>query len=87
MSPKSPMRRIVSVIQAETSLTGWRNLVDTLERLLESPTGHNELQSRVWKLIDSITENTPESERLRKEVFDRTGDAACCDRAAFTFAN
>ncbi|MCO8310314.1 NEL-type E3 ubiquitin ligase domain-containing protein [Pseudomonas mandelii] len=126
------------LIQAETPLTGWRNLVDTargnapvvnrrttddpmarwtaglttdqvaarrtqwqtlrdqprsdglfntLERLLESPTGHNELQSRVWKLIDSITQNTPESERLRKEVFDRAGDAACCDRAAFTFAN
>ncbi len=126
------------LIQAETPLTGWRNLVDTarglapvitrrttddpvarwtagltaeqlaarriqwqtlrdqprsdglfntFERLLESPTGHNELQSRVWKLIDSITENTPESERLRNEVFDRAGDAACCDRAAFTFAN
>jgi Leucine-rich repeat (LRR) protein len=62
-------------------------LFNTFERLLESPTGHNELQSRVWRLIDSITENTPESERLRSEVFDRAGDAACCDRAAFTFAN
>lgn len=62
-------------------------LFNTFERLLDSPTGHNELQSRVWRLIDSITENTSESERLRKEVFDRAGDAACCDRAAFTFAN
>jgi Leucine-rich repeat (LRR) protein len=62
-------------------------LFNTFERLLESPAGHNELQSRVWRLIDSITENTAESERLRNEVFDRAGDAACCDRAAFTFAN
>lgn len=62
-------------------------LFNTLERLIEVPAGHNELQRRVWKLIDSITENSPASERLRKEVFDRAGEAACCDRAAFTFAN
>lgn len=62
-------------------------LFNTLERLLDSATGHQALQGRVWRLIDSITENTPQSERLRNEVFDRAGDAACCDRAAFTFAN
>ena len=62
-------------------------LFDTLERLLDIPTGHHDLQRRVWKLIDSITENNADSERLRKEVFDRAGDAACCDRAAFTFTN
>ncbi len=66
---------------------GSDGLFNTLARLLQDPTGHNELQRRVWKLIDSITENNPESERLRKELFDRAGDAACCDRAAFTFAN
>ena len=62
-------------------------LFNTLERLLDVPSGHHDLQRRVWKLIDSITENNPESERLRKEVFDRAGEAACCDRAAFTFTN
>jgi len=62
-------------------------LFNTLERLLDTPTGHLALQGRVWRLIDSITENTPQSERLRNEVFDRAGEAACCDRAAFTFAN
>ncbi|WP_342794696.1 NEL-type E3 ubiquitin ligase domain-containing protein [Pseudomonas sp. R84] len=62
-------------------------LFDTLELLLDSATGHHELQGRVWKLIDSITENTPQSERLRNEVFDRAGEATCCVRAAFTFTN
>ncbi|WP_434592924.1 NEL domain-containing protein [Pseudomonas sp. R4-76] len=62
-------------------------LFNTLERLKHTGTGHPQLQARVWMLIDSITENTPQSERLRDEVFDRAGEAACCDRAAFTFAN
>lgn len=62
-------------------------LFNTLERLLDTSTGHHELQGRVWRLIDSITENTPQSERLRNDVFDRAGEAACCDRAAFTFTN
>lgn len=66
---------------------GSDGLFNTLERLLDLPAGHNELQRRVWKLIDSITENNPESERLRHELFERAGEAACCDRAAFTFGN
>ncbi|HWH85780.1 MAG TPA: NEL-type E3 ubiquitin ligase domain-containing protein [Pseudomonas sp.] len=60
---------------------------NAIELLLDSRTGHNDLQARVWRLIDTITENTPESERLRQEIFDRAGEATCCDRAAFTFAN
>lgn len=66
---------------------GCDGLFETLDRLLQTPTGHEELQRRVWRVIDSITENTPESDNLRKELFDRAGEAACCDRAAFTFAN
>lgn len=66
---------------------GSDGLFNTLERLLDVPAGHNELQRRVWKLIDSITENNPDSERLRSELLERAGEAACCDRAAFTFAN
>jgi Leucine-rich repeat (LRR) protein len=66
---------------------GSDGLFNTLARLLHVPAGHNDLQQRVWKLIDSITENNPQSERLRSELFERSGEAACCDRAAFTFAN
>jgi Leucine-rich repeat (LRR) protein len=62
-------------------------LFDTFERLLDDATGHADLQRRVWSVIDSITENSPESESLRKDLFDRAGSAACCDRAAFTFSN
>jgi hypothetical protein len=66
---------------------GSDGLFNTLERLIQDPAGHKELQRRVWKVIDSITENSPESESLRRELFDRAGAATCCDRAAFTFAN
>jgi hypothetical protein len=73
--------------QTLRDLPGSDGLFNTLDRLLHVPAGHNDLQQRVWKLIDSITENSPESERLRSELFERSGEAACCDRAAFTFAN
>ncbi|WP_253756707.1 NEL-type E3 ubiquitin ligase domain-containing protein [Pseudomonas fluorescens] len=66
---------------------GANGLFDTFERLLDDVTGHADLQRRVWSVIDSITENSPESESLRKDLFDRAGSAACCDRAAFTFSN
>lgn len=66
---------------------GSDGLFNTLERLLPDTGGSNGIQNRVWRLIDSITENTERSESLRREVFDRAGDATCCDRAAFTFAN
>lgn len=66
---------------------GSDGLFDTIERLLNEPASHPELQRRVWSLIDSITENTPQSEGLRREVLERAGDPACCDRAAFTFTN
>ncbi|MFJ2485736.1 NEL-type E3 ubiquitin ligase domain-containing protein [Pseudomonas sp. NPDC087639] len=66
---------------------GSEGLFNTLNLLLPDAAGGNETQRRVWKVIDSITENSPESERLRRELFDRAGEATCCDRAAFTFAN
>jgi Leucine-rich repeat (LRR) protein len=66
---------------------GANGLFDTFERLLDDATGHADLQRRVWSVIDSITENSPESEILRRDLFDRAGSAACCDRAAFTFSN
>ena len=67
---------------------GSGGLFDTLDRLLlPENAGRADLQQRVWKLIDSISENSERSENLRREVFDRAGEATCCDRAAFTFAN
>ncbi|WP_448653175.1 NEL-type E3 ubiquitin ligase domain-containing protein [Pseudomonas fluorescens] len=48
---------------------------------------HTDLQQRVWEVIDTITENTAASEKLRKELFDLAGEPRCCDRAAFAFSN
>ena len=60
---------------------------DILNRLEPAGPGHADLQRRVWEVIDSISENTPESENHRNELFDRAGEPGCCDRAAFSFSN
>ena len=49
--------------------------------------GHEDLQRRVWEVIDSITEPNAESAALREEMFTWAGRAACCDRAALSFSN
>ena len=72
------------LLRSEAGSDGFFN---TLGLLLQDPGSRADLQRRVWKVIDSITENSPQSESLRRELFDRAGAAACCDRAAFTFAN
>lgn len=63
---------------------GFFQMLDDLIR----PEGDgDELQQRVWEVIDTITENTAESHALRQEMFDWAGRAACCDRAALSFSN
>lgn len=49
--------------------------------------GHEDLQRRVWAVIDSITEDTPKSAALREQMFEWAGRPACCDRAALSFSN
>ncbi|KJZ49224.1 NEL-type E3 ubiquitin ligase domain-containing protein [Pseudomonas fluorescens] len=53
------------------------------------PTGAGflDLQERVWAVIDTLTEPNPESEQLRKDMFDWAARPACCDRAALSFSN
>ena len=60
---------------------------NTLERLVDTPASHPDLQRRVWVMMDAMSENTPGADKLRRELFDRAGEAGCCDRAAFTFGN
>ncbi|MFQ6591490.1 MULTISPECIES: NEL-type E3 ubiquitin ligase domain-containing protein [Pseudomonas] len=48
---------------------------------------HTDLQGRVWEVIDCITQNSSESERLREQMFEWAGRPACCDRAALSFSN
>jgi len=66
---------------------GAEPFFDLLRRLEQLGTGQQDHRRRVWELIDAISENSPESEQLRREVFDRAGEPACCDRAAFSFGN
>lgn len=60
---------------------------DILERLEPAGAGHADLQRRVWEVIESITQDTAESEQLRNELLDLAGEPGCCDLAAFSFSN
>lgn len=82
--------------QVSTRRTQWNALreqqganafFDLLQRLHQLDTNEADYQRRVWEVIDAITENSAESENLRKEIFERAGDPTCCDRAAFSFGN
>lgn len=63
---------------------GFFNLLNDLDVGVAE---REELQRRVWEVIDGITENSAESEQLRKDMFEWAGKRACCDRAALTFSN
>ena len=55
---------------------------------MDTPAAAREdLQRRVWDVIDSITEPNAASEALREEMFAWAGRAACSDRAALSFSN
>ena len=58
-----------------------------LNDLQAAPGGHDDLQRRVWDVIDSITEHSAESRALREEMFAWAGRGTCCDRAALSFSN
>lgn len=60
---------------------------DILERLEPTVTNHADMQRRVWDMIESITQDTAESENLRTELLDLAGEPGCCDLAAFSFSN
>lgn len=60
---------------------------DILERLEPTVTDHADMQRRVWEVIESITQDTVESETLRTELLDLAGEPGCCDLAAFSFSN
>jgi len=60
---------------------------DILERLEPTVTDHADMQRRVWEVIESITQDTAESETLRTELLDLAGEPGCCDLAAFSFSN
>ena len=86
MSPDQINTRKIQwqTVREEEGSNGFFNM---LELLRVNKAGHADQQRRLWALIDSMTEHSVESKRLRRELLDRAGDATCCDRAAFTFTN
>ncbi|ASV36425.1 hypothetical protein CI807_09605 [Pseudomonas sp. NS1(2017)] len=85
-----------STEQAVTRKAQWDDLrgqagadgfFNVLRDLQAAGAGHEDLQRRVWEVIDSITENSTESEHLREQMFEWAGRPACCDRAALSFSN
>ncbi|TFY89960.1 hypothetical protein DYL61_21365 [Pseudomonas nabeulensis] len=86
----------LSTEQAATRKAQWDDLrekagadgfFNVLRDLHAADAGHEDLQRRVWEVIDSITENSAESESLREQMFEWAGRPACCDRAALSFSN
>ncbi|WP_231422410.1 NEL-type E3 ubiquitin ligase domain-containing protein [Pseudomonas sp. Leaf59] len=67
--------------------TGSQGFFDMLRDLQTTVDGQEDLQRRVWAVIDSITANSTQSESLRAQMFEWAGRAACCDRAALSFSN
>lgn len=66
---------------------GSEGFFQMLADMQTSTSGQEDLQRRVWAVIDSITEPSAESEALREDMFNWAGRAACCDRAALSFSN
>jgi Leucine-rich repeat (LRR) protein len=66
---------------------GSAGFFSVLADLQEAGAGHEDLQQRVWAVIDSITQPNLESEQLREAMFEWAGRPACCDRAALSFSN
>jgi len=97
--PEAPFQRWATGLapdQISARKTQWHALreqqgadafFNMLGRLETLGAGQPDLQRRVWEVMDAITENNPESETLRDEIFNRAGEPTCCDRAAFSFGN
>lgn len=68
-------------------VSGSDGFFEMLRDLDQAGAGHQDLQRRVWEVIDGITANSTESEQLRKEMFEWAGRATCCDRAVLTFSH
>ncbi|WP_158619147.1 DUF6543 domain-containing protein [Pseudomonas sp. KBW05] len=73
--------------QALRGQAGADGFFQMLNDLPQAGAQHEDLQQRVWTVIDSITEHSAESEALRERMFEWAGRAACCDRAALSFSN
>ena len=65
----------------------FNTVLERLERPDSARPEYASQQQRVWEVLDAISENTPESDQLRQELFAKAGEPKCCDRAEFAFSN
>lgn len=71
-------------LREQRGADGFFRMLDDLQA---GGADHDDLQRRVWEVIDRITRHTAEAEALREEMFEWAGRPACCDRAALSFSN
>lgn len=86
----------LSVDQLATRQAKWQTLFrqphsNGFFRMLRDLDGtgaaHEDLQQRVWTVIDSITQTNLDSTALREQMFTMTREVSCCDRAALVFSD
>lgn len=73
-----------SALARHEKADGFFNLLAGLEN---AGAGEEDLQQRVWAVIDTITQDSVKSEALREQMFEWAGRPACCDRASLSFSN
>lgn len=66
---------------------GADGFFEVLRDLQAGAAEHEDLQRRVWDVIDTVSAHSAESESLREQMFEWAGRATCCDRAALSFSN
>ncbi|TMU79646.1 hypothetical protein FGA82_12705 [Pseudomonas fluorescens] len=92
MEPDPRWTAGLSVEQAAARKTQWRTLreqegSDGFFNILASRVHHADFRRQVWDVIDVLTEASPQSRTLRRELFDRACEAGCTDLAAATFTD
>lgn len=92
MEPGRQWTEGLSVDEVSLRKTQWRTLreqegSDGFFNILASRVQHADFRRQAWDVIDVITEDSPQSRTLRRELFDRACEAGCTDLAAATFTD
>jgi len=70
----------LNTLRAQEGSDGFFNIITGLAH-------HQDFRRQVWDVVDVISENSPQSRTLRRELFDRACEAGCTDLAAATFTD
>ncbi|WP_254433240.1 NEL-type E3 ubiquitin ligase domain-containing protein [Pseudomonas moraviensis] len=67
-------------LKAQEGSDGFFNIINGLAH-------HEDFRRQAWEVVDVISDNSPSSRALRREIFDRACEAGCTDLAAATFTD